>query len=162
MGEAGWAVPGADPRAKRAGGPGRGLAAGVVLMGAALAVSPLLPWAGISADVPLIGQNFGTSLHGYEDAAGWFVMAAGVLAAVLGVAGITRGRAFTGFAIVPGAAATLAMAIFLGAPRTQADFSLSIPGLVEVHPQVEYGWFAGIGASILITVLAAGTLFRRR
>lgn len=140
----------------------RVVSAGVILAGAGLAVSPLLPWAGVRAEMPLLGRGVGASVIGFDDASGWFVCAAGVVAAVLGVAGMTRGRAFTGFAVIPGAAGTLALAVFVNRPERLLDLSVTIAGLVRVQPRIEYGWFAGLAASILISVLAAITLLRRR
>ncbi|MEV5409458.1 hypothetical protein AB0K60_11565 [Thermopolyspora sp. NPDC052614] len=140
----------------------RVVSTGVILAGAGLAVSPLLPWAGVRAEVPVLGRGLGTSVLGFDDAAGWFVCVAGVVAAVLGVAGLTHGRAFTGFAIVPGAAGALALAVFINRPERLLDLSVTIAGLVRVGPRIEYGWFVGLGASILINVLAAIALFRRQ
>lgn len=142
-------------------GAHRIVSSGVVLAGAGLAVSPLLPWAGVRAEVPLLGRGLGVSVLGFEDASGWFVFAAGVAAAVLGVAGILTGRAITGFALIPGTAGTLALAVFLNRPGRLMDLSVTISGLVRVQPQVEYGWFVGLGASILVSGLATVTLFRR-
>jgi hypothetical protein len=155
-------VPDTDAGYARRMGGHRVVSTGVILAGAGLAVSPLLPWAGLRADMPVLGRGIGTSVIGFDDAAGWFVCAAGLLAAALGVAGVTRGRAFTAFAVVPGAAATLALAVFINRPERLLDLSVTIAGLVRVHPRIEYGWFVGLGASVLISLLAAITLFRRR
>ena len=99
-------------------GTHRIVSAGVVLAGSALAVSPLLPWAGVRAEVPLLGRGLGVSVLGFDDTSGWFVFGAGVVAAVLGVAGLlSGGRAVTGLALIPGAAGTLALAVFLDRPE---------------------------------------------
>jgi hypothetical protein len=133
----------------------------VVLAGAALAVSPLLPWAGARADVPLLGRGLQVSVLGFDDATGWFVFGAGVTAAVLGVAGMLSGRAFTGFALVPGAAGTLALAVFLDRPGRLIDLSVTISGLMRVRTQIEYGWFVGLAAAVVVSALAVVALFKR-
>lgn len=143
-------------------GTQRVVSAGVALAGAGLAVSPSLPWAGVEAEVPVLGRGLGVSVLGFEDAAGWYVFAAGVVAAVLGVAGAVSGRPFAGFALIPGAAGTLALATFLNRPGRLMDLSVTVSGLVRVQPQVEYGWFVGLGAAVLVSAFAAIPLLRRR
>jgi hypothetical protein len=139
------------------------LATGVTVVGLLLSVTALLPWAGVTAQFGVLDTELSHVVRGVDDGAGWLVMAAGVVAMLLGVLGIARNWLFTGFAILPGAVAAFAMAMFLMDPQGLADqLNFRVAGLIDVHPTIEYGWFAGLIASIVMAVLAAASLIRRR
>ena len=102
------------------------------------------------------------SIHGVDYAAGWFVVGAGMTAMLLGLLGLVRTRMYAGFAILPGAVAAFALATFLADPRElAARLDFRVPGLLEVHPTIRYGWFAGLLASIAVAALATAVLLRR-
>ncbi len=133
----------------------------VVIAGLGLAMTGVLPWFGISATFGVVNADL-TAVHGTEDAAGWWVMGSGVVAAVLGALGISRNRIVTGLAILPGAVAAFALAMFLTRPHGFDRLSMAIPGLVSVEPTIMYGWFAGLGASVVVAALACLALVGRR
>ncbi|WP_030450733.1 hypothetical protein [Herbidospora cretacea] len=133
----------------------------VVAAGLALAVTGVLPWAGISATFGVVNADL-TSVHGTEDGAGWWVMGSGVVAAGLGALGISRSRLVTGLAILPGAVAAFSLAMFLTRPHGFDRLTMAIPGLVRVEPVILYGWWAGLGASVVLAALACLALMRRR
>ncbi|GAA0400919.1 hypothetical protein Acor_39110 [Acrocarpospora corrugata] len=137
---------------------------GVVLAGLALAVTGVLPWAGLTAEIDLLHTEFTHAMHGTEDGAGWFVVASGLTASALGIVGLAKmakGWLFTGLAILPGAVAAFSLAMFLTDPRSLADrLSFGIAGVLEVHPTILYGWFAALLASIVVAGFAATALIR--
>ncbi|WP_214108933.1 hypothetical protein [Acrocarpospora catenulata] len=136
---------------------------GVVLAGLVLALTGLLPWAGLTAEVGFLGADITHAVHGTDDGSGWFVVASGLVAAALGVLGLTRGWLVTGLAILPGAVAAFSLAMFLTDPSDLANrLSFRIAGVLDVHPTVLYGWFAALLASILVAGFAATALVRRR
>jgi hypothetical protein len=138
-------------------------ALGVVVAGLALAVTGVLPWAGLTAEIGLLHTDFTYAVHGTEDGAGWFVVASGLAASTLGILGMSRGWLFTGLAILPGAVAAFSLAMFLTDPRTLADrLSIGISGVLNVHPTILYGWFAALLASIVVAGFACAALVRRR
>ncbi|WP_157530200.1 hypothetical protein [Microtetraspora niveoalba] len=144
-------------------GGGALLSTAVVVAGLALAVTAVLPWAGLTAEFGLTGTELTQAIRGIDKGPGWFVLGAGLAATLLGVLGVTRSRLFTGFAILPGAVAALALAMFLTDPQDWGRrLSFRVPGLVDVHPTVEYGWFAALIASIVVAALSAATLLRAR
>lgn len=137
-------------------------AVGVFVAGFALAVTALLPWAGLTAEFGILDASFTHAVRGVDAGPGWFVLGAGITAMLLGVLGARRWL-FTGLAILPGAVAAFALALFLANPRdlvNRLDFQVS--GLLRVHPTIQYGWFAGLLASVALAVLAAAALLRRR
>ncbi|MCC5580664.1 hypothetical protein IMZ11_34105 [Microtetraspora sp. AC03309] len=143
-------------------GAGTMLSLAVIVTGLVLAVTAILPWAGVTAEFGLMGTEFTHAIRGIDRGSGWFVLGAGIAATLLGVVGMTRGRLFTGFAILPGAVAALALAMFLTDPQDWGDrLSFRIPGLVDVHPTIQYGWFAALLASVLVAALSATALIRR-
>ncbi|MEU7884840.1 hypothetical protein AB0B54_05020 [Microbispora bryophytorum] len=138
-------------------------ATGVFVAGFALAVTALLPWAGLTAEFGILDASLTHAVRGVDAGAGWFVLGAGITAMLLGVLGAARSWLFTGLAILPGAVAAFALAMFLADPRDlvgRLDFQVS--GLLRVHPTIQYGWFAGLLASVALAVLAAAALLRRR
>ncbi len=138
-------------------------AAGVVAAGFALAVTALLPWAGLTAEFGILDASLTHAVRGVDAGSGWFVLGAGITAMVLGVLGAARSWLFTGLAILPGAVAAFALAMFLADPHDlvgRLDFQVS--GLLRVHPTIQYGWFAGLLASVALAVLASAALLRRR
>ncbi|GAA0356103.1 hypothetical protein GCM10009530_01540 [Microbispora corallina] len=139
------------------------LAVGVIVTGLALAVTALLPWAGVTAEVSVLDAELTRAVRGVDAGSGWFVMGAGIAAMLLGVLGAVRNWLFTGFAILPGAVAAFALAMFLTDPQDLAGrLAFRIPGVVSVHPSIQYGWFAGLLSSIAVAVLAAAAFLRRR
>jgi hypothetical protein len=139
------------------------LAVGVIVTGLALAVTALLPWAGMTAEITVLDAQLTHAVRGVDAGSGWFVMGAGIAAMLLGVFGAVRHWLFTGFAILPGAVAAFALAMFLTDPQDLADrLDLRIAGIISVHPTVQYGWFAGLLASIAVAVLATAAFLRRR
>lgn len=157
-----------EPTAPVDGGPGRSaasllLAIGVIVAGLALAVAALLPWAGVTAEFGALNTELTHAVRGVDDGSGWFVAGAGVISMLLGVLGVVRSWLFTGFAILPGAVAAFSLAMFLTDPQGLADrLDFRIPGLVDVHPSIQYGWFAALLASVLVAAFAAAALLRRR
>ncbi|GIH28077.1 hypothetical protein Aph01nite_63870 [Acrocarpospora phusangensis] len=138
-------------------------ALGVVVAGLALAVTGVLPWAGMTAEIDLFHTSFTHAVHGTEDGAGWFVVASGLAASTLGIIGMAKGWLFTGLAILPGAVAAFSLAMFLTDPRGLADrLSFGVSGVLQVHPTILYGWFAALLASIVVAGFAAAALIRRR
>ncbi|WP_061294488.1 hypothetical protein [Herbidospora cretacea] len=133
----------------------------MVVAGLALAVTGVLPWAGISATFGVINADL-TTVHGTEDWAGWWVVGSGLAAAGLGALGISRSRLITGMAILPGAIAAFSLAMFLTRPPGFDRLTMAIPGLVRVEPTIFYGWFAGLGASMVVAALACLALAGRR
>ncbi|WP_285704263.1 hypothetical protein [Microtetraspora sp. NBRC 16547] len=143
-------------------GGGTLLSLAVIVIGLALAVTAILPWAGVTAEFGLVGTELTHSIRGIDKGPGWFVLGAGIAATLLGVLGVTRSRLFTGFAILPAAVAALALAVFLSDPQNWDDrLTFRIPGLVDVHPTIQYGWFAALLASIVVAALSAAALIRR-
>jgi hypothetical protein len=139
------------------------LAVSVIIAGLALAGTGLLPWAGVTAEIGLFDADITRAVRGIDDGTGWLVIGAGLLASLLGLLGLTRHWLFTGFAILPGAFAALSLAMFLSDPQNLAGrLNFSIPGLMDVHPTILYGWFTALAASIAVAVLAAASLIRRR
>ncbi|MBP2702680.1 hypothetical protein JOL79_02555 [Microbispora sp. RL4-1S] len=139
------------------------LALGVIVTGLALAVTALLPWAGVTARLTVLDAEITRAVRGVDRGPGWFVMGAGLVATLLGVLGVIRSWLFTGLAILPGAVAAFALAMFLTDPKDLADrLDLRVPGLLSIEPAVQYGWFAGLLASVAVAVLAAAALLRRR
>lgn len=137
-------------------------ACGVFVAGFALALTALLPWAGLTAEIGIIDASLTRAVRGVDAGSGWFVLGAGITAMLLGVLGAMRSWLFTGLAILPGAVAAFALAMFLADPRdlvSRLDFQV---GLLRVHPTIQYGWFAGLLASVALAVLAAVALLRRR
>jgi hypothetical protein len=157
-----------EPTLPGYGMPGRStpsllLAIGVIVAGLALAATALLPWAGVTARFSVLDTEVNHVVRGVGDGAGWAVMVAGLIAMLLGVLGVVRSWLFTGFAILPGAVAAFSLAMFLMDPQDLADrLNFRVPGLIDVHPTIEYGWFAGLLASVVVAVLAAASLIRRR
>ncbi|MGI5491606.1 hypothetical protein [Microtetraspora malaysiensis] len=144
-------------------GGGTLISMAVIVTGLALAVTAVLPWAGVTAEFGPVGTELTRAIRGVDRAPGWFVLGAGIAATLLGVLGMTRSRLFTGFAILPGAVAAFALAMFLTDPQEWVErLSFRIPGLVDVHPTVQYGWFAALIASVVVAALAAAALLRRR
>ncbi|MGW5259756.1 hypothetical protein ACWEQG_02195 [Microbispora sp. NPDC004025] len=138
-------------------------AAGVFVAGFALAVTALLPWAGLTAEFGVLDASLTRAVRGVDAGPGWFVLGAGITAMLLGVLGAARNWLFTGLAILPGAVAAFALAMFLADPRDlvgRLDFQVA--GLLRVHPTIQYGWFAALLASVALAVLAAAALLRRR
>ncbi|MFC0861261.1 hypothetical protein ACFHYQ_03010 [Sphaerimonospora cavernae] len=137
-------------------------AAGVTVTGLAMAVTALLPWAGVTAKTALLDAELTHSVRGVDYGAGWFVMGAGIAAMLLGLLGLRRDRLYAGFAILPGAVAAFALAMFLTDPRELADrLDFRIPGLLDVHPAIQYGWFAALLTSIVVAALAATAFLRQ-
>lgn len=150
-------------RSRRRSAAGVLRAAGVVVAGFALAVAALLPWAGLTAEFGVLDASFTHSVRGVDGGCGWAVLGAGIVAMLLGVLGATRSWLFTGLAILPGAVAAFALAMFLADPRdlvSRLDFRIA--GLLRVHPAIQYGWFAALLASVALAVLAGAALLRRR
>ncbi|GAB1817007.1 hypothetical protein HerbRD11066_01710 [Herbidospora sp. RD11066] len=133
----------------------------MVVAGLALAMTGVLPWAGVSATIGVVNADL-TTVHGIEDGAGWWVMGAGVAAAGLGALGIKRSRLITGMAILPGAIAAFSLAMFLTRPPGFDRLTMAIPGLVRVEPTISFGWFAGLGASVVVASLACLALAGRK
>ncbi len=155
-------TPHSTPRPHRTSVAGALRAAGVIAAGFVLAVAALLPWAGLTAEFGVIDASL-TAVRGVDEGPGWVVLGAGIAAMLLGVLGAMRNWLFTGLAILPGAVAAFALAMFLADPRdlvSRLDFQVS--GLLRVHPTVQYGWFAGLLASVALAVLACAALLRRR
>jgi hypothetical protein len=139
------------------------LAIGVVVTGLVLASTSLLPWAGVTARFGVVDTELSHVVRGVDYGAGWFVMFAGLSAALLGVLGLVRSRLFAGFAILPGAVAAFALSMFLTDPQGLADrLNFRMAGLIDVHPTIEIGWFGGLLASVAMAVLAAAALLRHR
>ncbi|MEW9531573.1 hypothetical protein [Microbispora sp. NPDC049125] len=139
------------------------LALGVVVTGLALAVTALLPWAGVTAQFSVLDAEISRAVRGVDAGSGWYVLGAGIAAMLLGVLGATRSWLFTGLAILPGAVAAFALAMFLTDPQDLANrLDFRIPGLLSVHPTIQYGWFAGLLSSVAVAVLATAAFLRRR
>lgn len=139
------------------------LAIAVIVSGGALAFSALLPWVGVTAEISILNADVTRAVRGIDDGTGWCVFGAGLVAISLGVLGLVRNWLFTGLAIVPGAVAALALAMFLRDPRGLADqLTFRIPGVVDVHPAIQYGWFAALVSSVALAILSAIALIRRR
>jgi hypothetical protein len=139
------------------------LAGAVIVAGMALAASALLPWVGVTAEIGLLNADLTRAIRGVDDATGWFVLCSGLVAMLLGILGLARSWLFTGLAILPGAVAALALAMFLTNPQHLAnELSFHIPGIVDVHPTIQYGWFLGLVSSITMALLSATALVRRR
>ncbi|WP_152990725.1 hypothetical protein [Sphaerimonospora mesophila] len=149
---------GGTPRQRTGGLP----AVGVTVTGLALAGTALLPWAGVTARTAVLGAELTRSIRGVDYGAGWFVLGAGITAMLLGMLGMRRDRLFAGFAILPGAVAAFALAMFLTDPRELADrLGLRFPGPFAVSPAIQYGWFAALLASIAVAVLAIAAFPRQ-
>jgi hypothetical protein len=123
------------------------LALGVVVTGLALAVTALLPWVGVTAQFSVLDAEISRAVRGVDAGSGWCVLGAGIAAMLLGVLGATRNWLFTGLAILPGAVAAFALAMFLTDPQDLA---------------IQYGWFAGLLSSVVVAVLATAAFLRRR
>ncbi|WP_344858672.1 hypothetical protein [Planomonospora alba] len=141
--------------------PGRTAQVGVVATGALLVVAAFLPWAGVRADIAVLG-SLSESVRGVDDWSGVLTLVAGIAAVVIGVAG--GERPFTALAALPGAVTVAVLLVFLSDPQGRGrNASFSVGDLVRVEPTVEYGWFVALAAALAVTGfgLAALTTGRR-
>lgn len=140
--------------------PGRGSPLAVAACGALLVVAAILPWAGLQASSDLIGGSVASDMRGVDDQTGLVALVAGLLAAVLGVAGAVGRRWIAALALVPGAAALVALIMFVSSPGDR--FSVDLGGLLSIEPVLRPGWFAALAAALALTVFAALSVVRRR
>ncbi|MBB5964489.1 hypothetical protein [Planomonospora venezuelensis] len=153
----------ADPTASPSASPvsGRALPVAVIAAGALLAVTAFLPWAGIRADIVVIG-SVSEHVRGVDDWSGVLALVSGAAATALGVAGVMRDLRLAALAALPGAVTVLVLLVFLSDPRGRAEnVSIDLGGLVTVRPTIEYGWFAALAAALAVTVLGVAVLVRR-
>ncbi|MBG0828943.1 hypothetical protein HS041_14305 [Planomonospora sp. ID67723] len=140
---------------------GRTLPVAVIVAGALLVVTAFLPWAGIRADIVVIG-SVSERIRGVDDWPGVLAMVSGTVAAALGVMAVMNDRRFTALAALPGAITVLVLLVFLSDPQGRAESaSIDIGGLVRVQPTVEYGWFAALAAALALSMLGIAALLRR-
>ncbi|MFC4059464.1 hypothetical protein ACFOWE_14245 [Planomonospora corallina] len=139
--------------------PSRIAPVGVIATGALLVVAAFLPWAGVRADVVVIG-SFSESVRGVDDWSGVLALFSGAAAVIIGIAG--RERPFTALAALPGAITVAVLLVFLSDPQGRGrSASLAIGDIVRVEPTIEYGWFVALAAALAVTgfglaALAAG------
>ncbi|WP_084965051.1 hypothetical protein [Thermoactinospora rubra] len=141
-------------------GNSRGPAFAVTVAGALLVVSATLPWAGIEARSDLIGAGVSHDVRGVDDAMGLSALAAGLVAAGLGLAGLLTGRRLpAALALLPGGLAVVLPVLFL--TGTRGAVSVELGGLLSVEPGLRYGWFATLASAVAVVVSAIVAISRR-
>ncbi|MBG0816003.1 hypothetical protein [Planomonospora sp. ID82291] len=136
--------------------PNRIAPVGVIAGGALLVVAAFLPWAGVRADIAVLG-SLSQNVRGVDDWSGILALIGGTMAAVIGVAG--GDRPFTALAALPGAVTTAVLLVFLSDPQGRGrNASFTVGDLVRVEPTVEYGWFVALAAALAVTGFAATAL----
>lgn len=139
---------------------GRGYPLAVAACGALLVVAAILPWAGLQASSDLLGGSVAQDMRGVDDSAGVTALVAGLVAAVLGVAGAVGRRWLAGLAVVPGLAALVMLIVFVSSPGDR--FSLDLGKVLSIEPVLRPGWFAALAAALAVTVFSVLSLVRLR
>ncbi|MET9337472.1 MULTISPECIES: hypothetical protein [unclassified Nonomuraea] len=140
----------------------RGVAAAVVLAGLLLALSALLPWAGIDARLDVLGAGISQEMRGVDDPFGVYTLVAGLAAAAFGLAGLLRGRLLTALAALPGTAAAVLLVVYVADPRGIGDRVSVDLGVLSIEPGLRPGWYAALAAALAVTALALLALPRPR
>ncbi|MFE3449139.1 hypothetical protein ACFXJ8_09405 [Nonomuraea sp. NPDC059194] len=140
----------------------RGVAVAVILAGMLLALTALLPWAGVDARLEALGAGISQDVRGVDDPFGVYTLVAGLAAAALGVAGLLRGRLLTALAALPGLAAAVLLVVYVADARGIADRVSVDLGVLSIEPGLRPGWYAALGAALAVTALALLALPRPR
>lgn len=140
----------------------RGYALAVAAAGALLAVSAILPWAGIEARSDLLGAGVTQDVRGVDDSLGVFTLVAGLVALALGTAGLLARPWIAALAAVPGGLAAALLVVFVTDPGGAGDrIAFDLGGVLSVAPVIRYGWFAALAAALAVVLCAVLTLTRR-
>ncbi|MEU4572852.1 hypothetical protein ACBI99_26265 [Nonomuraea sp. ATR24] len=140
---------------------GRLHAFAVMLAGGLLIFCVVLPWAGTQATSDLVGAGLSRDVRGIDDASGVWTLLAGLAAAGCGLAGLIGRPRVAALAALPGALAAVVLVLFVTGSAGLPDRVSIDLGFLSIEPVIRYGWFAALGASLAVVVLAVLALFRR-
>ncbi|WP_157247996.1 hypothetical protein [Nonomuraea typhae] len=139
-----------------------GYALAVIVAGAVLVVCAILPWAGVEARVDLLGAGVAKDVRGVDGSLGVYTLLAGLVAVVLGAAGLMTGKPWAVLAALPGLAAMVLLVTFVAAPQGLADRVSVDLGVLSIAPVIRFGWFGALASALAVVAFGVLSWPRRR